>query len=104
LPSSASSASRSPSFNCTPPCRSLGAAERAAHLQAVGKRGHGAQFIFQAPAMQDARHVGAQLDAGADLAERFGTLEQAHLPAGARHRQRRRQAANAATGDQGLLG
>jgi hypothetical protein len=49
---------------------------------------------------QDARGVGRKLDAGADLAERFGLLEQLRIDAARPQRQQRREAAYAAAGDE----
>ena len=48
---------------------------------------------------QDAGGVGADLDAGANLAERFGLLEELGVDAARPQRQQRREAADAAAGD-----
>ena len=80
----------------------VGATGGVAHLQPVGEGGDGVQLVLQAPGAQDARHIRAKLHAGAHLGEFRRALEQANFPAGARHGQRGRQPADAATGNQQL--
>ena len=57
---------------------------------------HARQRVGQAEPVQDARGVGADLDAGADLAERAGLLVDLDVEAGPQQRQRRGGAADAA--------
>src|SRR5215472_7754433 len=49
--------------------------------------------------IQNARRVGADIDAGADFAERFGLLVDLDLESGAQQRCRRRESTNAAADD-----
>ncbi len=79
------------------------AAASVAHLQHAGKGGDLRQCILQAPIVQQARHVGTELNAGADFAEDRGAFEQAYVPAGAATCQRRGHAANTAPRDQRLF-
>jgi len=71
-----------------------------AHVQLARLRGHGTELLLEAPADQDPGGVGAELDAGADFAQRFGALVQARRPARLPAGDRGGQPAHAATGDQ----
>ncbi len=81
----------------------LGAAARAAHRDALGEGSHSLQGVPQAPGLQAAHDVGAELHAGADLGEGRCALVQAHVPAGAGAAQGGGQATDAAAGDQDLF-
>ena len=80
-----------------------GAGQCTANLQAFGEGRHGLQSALQAPGLQAAHAVGAELNAGPDFGMRCGALIQAHIPTGAGRRQRRRHTANAAARDEQLL-
>ena len=67
---------------------------------AGGTMGVGEHRVAQADLVERAEDVGAELDAGADLLELGRLLEHAHRKALARQRIGRRQAADAAAGDQ----
>ena len=76
------------------------AGERVAHFlrrRAVGVGEHG---VLEADLLQHAENIGAELDAGADLAEFGRLLEHAHREALTRQRIGRGQAADAAAGHQ----
>ena len=60
------------------------------------------QRLAEPERAQDAGGVGAELDAGADLAERFGLLEELGVDAARPQRQQRREATDAAAGDKHL--
>ena len=60
------------------------------------------QGLVESERAQDAGGVGAELDAGADLAERFGLLEKLSIDAASPHRQEGREATDAAAGDKHL--
>ena len=81
----------------------LGARAGVAHGQALGKCRHLAQRRQQAPVMQHAHRVGAELDAGSDLGEGLGLLEQCHLQPGTLRHQGRAQARHAATDHQQII-
>ncbi len=72
------------------------------HHQRVGPRGDGVERIRQAQGMQAAHRVRPELDAGTDFGEDGRLLEQLDPMAALRQRQRARQAADAAAGDQEL--
>ena len=60
------------------------------------------QRLAEAERAQDAGGVGADLDAGANLSERFGLLEQFGVDAARPQRQQRGEAAYAAAGNEHL--
>ena len=60
---------------------------------------HPRQLVGETESMQDARGVGADLDAGADLADGRGLLVDVDVESRAQQRQRRGQAADAAADD-----
>ena len=62
--------------------------------------GVGQHGVLEPDLIQHAENVGAELDAGADLAEFGRLLEHAHRKALARQREGRDQAADAAAGHQ----
>ena len=71
-----------------------------AHAQRLGNADVRAQRIGDAELAQDARAVGAKLNAGAVLVKRGAPFEHVRADAMARERQRRREAADAAAGDE----
>ena len=80
--------------------RDLAAVARIDHHRIIRKHRVGDDLFKYAERIEHARGVGCQLDAGADLAEDGGLLQNPHTNAAPRQRQRRRQPANAATGNQ----
>ena len=74
------------------------AVERITHLLRRRKVGVAQHSLFQPDLVQHAEDVGAELDAGADLAEFGRLLENAHRETLARQREGRDQAADAAAG------
>ena len=76
------------------------AGEGVAHFLRRRHMGIGEDRLLEPDLLQHAEDIGAELDAGADLAEFRRLLEQAHRKAAAGQRIGRDQAADAAAGDQ----
>ena len=76
-----------------------GLVERIVHHHAVGVDGAAAGLLAHAQGIEGVEGVGAELDARANLADLGGLLEHGHVVALAHERQRCRQAADAAAGD-----
>ena len=76
---------------------------RAAHLQQRRKAGHRVQAAAQAPAFQQAHHVGAELDACAHFREHGILLDQLHRQATRATGQRGGQATNATADNEYLF-
>ena len=76
------------------------ARQRAAHLHGRRAMGVGEHRVEQADLVERAEDIRAELDAGADFLELGRLLEHPHRKALARQRIGRRQAADAAAGDQ----
>ena len=70
------------------------------HLRAFGQKRDGSQAGFEAEFVQHADAVRAQLDAGADFTKARRLFEHMNVHLAPRQRQRARQAANSAAGDQ----
>ena len=83
--------------------RQLGAARPVAHADRLGHADVGAQCARDAQPLEDARAVGADLDAGAFLVEGLAPLQDVRGNPAARERDRRGKAADAAAGDQHRL-
>ena len=80
--------------------RHLVAGDGVAHDQALGQERHGAHGIRESHPVEHLEHVGAELDAGADLAEFRRLLEHVGRPPVGRERQRGSETADAAAGNQ----
>lgn len=78
----------------------LASGTRIARDQFVRETGQLAQARFQPPVAQNAGHVRPDLNTGTHLRKSIGLLDELHIRASARERQRGSQAGNAATGDQ----
>ena len=76
------------------------AGERTAHLHARRAMGIGEDRFLEAEPFKRTEDVGAELDAGADLAEFRRLFQHPHREAFARKRMRRRQPADAAARNQ----
>ena len=77
--------------------------DRVHHDQLVGEHGAAARVLAHAQCVQGGKGVGAELDAGADLADLAGLLQQRDAQAQPGQRQRRGQAADAAADHQQVL-
>src|SRR5882762_2273307 len=80
--------------------RELGARRAVAHDQKLREEGERADRVVDSQALEHLERVGADLDAGTDLAELRSLLEHVAREALLRQRQRRGEAADAAAGDQ----
>ena len=80
--------------------RDLVAGDGVEHDQVLGEHRQPADRVGQAELLEHPKHVGTELDAGADLLELGRLLDHLAADAFTRQRQRRRHAANAAADDE----
>ena len=78
----------------------FGLVDRVHHHQPVGVDRARAGALAHAERVERGERIGAELDAGADLADVRGLLEDLHREAAARERQRGRETADAAAGNE----